>query len=45
MRELYVVYISLTIFCSKLSDVHIQFELDNVTAVAYMLIRWEVASL
>ena len=31
-----MVYICLTIFCSKLSDVHIQFELDNVTAVAYV---------
>ena len=36
VRELYVVYICLTIFFSKLSDVHIQFELDNVTAVAYV---------
>ena len=31
-----MVYICLTIFCSKLSDVHIQFELDNVTAVGYV---------
>lgn len=36
LRELYVVYICLTIFRYKLSDVHIQFELDNVTAVAYV---------
>ena len=36
VRELYVVHICLTIFCSKLSDVHIQVELNNVTAVAYV---------
>ena len=36
VRELYVMHICLTIFCFKLSDVHIQFELDNVTAVAYV---------
>ncbi|KAK2549338.1 hypothetical protein P5673_030162, partial [Acropora cervicornis] len=29
-------YICLTILCSKLSDVHIQFELDKLTAVAYV---------
>ena len=33
---IYVVYICLTIFGCKLSDVHIQFELDNVTAVPYV---------
>ena len=31
-----MVYICLTIFGCKLSDVHIQFELDNVTAVPYV---------
>ena len=31
-----MVYICLTIFCSKLSDVHNQFELDKLTAVAYV---------
>ena len=36
VRELYVVFICLTVFCSKLSDVHVKFELDNMTAVAYI---------
>lgn len=36
VRELYVVFICLTTFCSILSDVHVKFELDNMTAVAYI---------
>ena len=33
VRELYVVFICLTIFCAAMSEVHICFHLDNSTAV------------
>ena len=36
VRELYVVFICLTIFCTDKSEVHIKFELDNMTAVSYI---------
>jgi hypothetical protein len=36
VRELYVVYICLTIFCRTMVKVHIRFELDNLTAVTYI---------
>ena len=36
VRELYVVFICLTIFCAAMSEVHICFHLDNSTAVSYV---------
>ena len=36
VRELYVVFICLTIFCKNMSHVHINFQLDNSTAVTYI---------
>ena len=36
VRELYVVFICLTIFCGNVTGVHLKFELDNTTAVAYI---------
>ena len=36
VRELYVVFICLTIFCWNVTGVHLKFELDNITAVAYI---------
>ena len=36
VRELYVVFICLTIFCKDVSAVHIRFELVNQTAVSYL---------
>ena len=36
VRELYVVFICLAIFCKDVSAVHIRFELDNQTAVSYL---------
>ena len=36
VRELYVVFICLTIFCGNMTGVHLRFELDNTTAVAYI---------
>ena len=36
VRELYVGFICLTIFCTDKSEVRIKFELDNMTAVSYI---------
>ena len=36
VRELYVVYICLTIFCKDMFGSHLKFELDNMTAVSYI---------
>ena len=36
VRELYVVFICLTVFCKEMSDTHIRFEIDNTTAVSYV---------
>lgn len=36
VRELYVVYICLTIFCKAMVKAHVRFELDNFTAVTYI---------
>ena len=36
LRELYVVFICLTVFCKEMSDTHIRFEIDNTTAVSYV---------
>jgi hypothetical protein len=36
VRELYVAFICLTIFCPEMSEVHICFHLDNSTAVSYV---------
>jgi hypothetical protein len=36
VREIYVVFICLTIFCKAMTNVHLRFELDNVTAVPYV---------
>ena len=36
VRELYVVFICLTIFCRNVTGVYLKFELDNTTAVAYI---------
>ena len=36
VRELYDVFICLTIFCGNMTGVHLKFELDNTTAVAYI---------
>ena len=36
VRELYVVFICLNIFCKDMSATHIRFEIDNTTAVAYL---------
>lgn len=36
VRELYVVFICLTTFCKDMSATHIQFEIDNTTAVTYL---------
>jgi len=36
VRELYVVFIGLTTFCRNMVGVHLRFELDNMTAVAYV---------
>ena len=34
VRELYVVFICLTVFCKEMCDTHIRFEIDNTTAVS-----------
>ena len=36
VRELYVVFICLTIFCNNMTGVQVRFELDNQTAVTYL---------
>jgi len=36
VRELYVVFICLTIFCKDMHGIHVRFELDNTTAVSYV---------
>ncbi len=36
VRELYVAFICLTIFCPEMSEVHVCFHLDNSTAVNQM---------
>ena len=36
VRELYVVFICLTIFCKDMYATHVRFEIDNSTAVSYL---------
>ena len=36
VRELYVVFICLTVFCKEMCDTHIRFEIDNTTTVPYV---------
>ena len=36
VKELYVVYILLLTFCKAMTDIHIRFELDDLTAMAYI---------
>ncbi|XP_068691461.1 uncharacterized protein [Montipora foliosa] len=36
VRELYVVFICLTVFCKEMCETHIRFEIDNTTTVPYV---------